>query len=236
MIPYLGGTIKKIDITQKGEFDYVPWSKICNYLNQTDHGIWQPGIRLVDGLPYVKCGNSAAVLVYFKEYETNRESPDWLYEITDYRNQPIPLDKLTCSDVHRAHKRAICSAAAGFFSLGYEVFARLELDSIEEGIKKATTLQSPSQTTTVQAVSSTSTQKQTTELPEPASSKERDLVTSQIMVLFNSNKKAFSSLEADYRSNFKVPASPSFSSHIQQKDHLSFIADWFVKNASLVRA
>ena len=123
-VPYLGGELKKGETEKKGRFDYAAWAVICNKLNNREER-WQPGIRFnPDGLPYHICGNTAAVLIYFKEYETGKETPDWFYPITDHKNNPIPLDKLTSWDINNAHKRGLCSAAAGFFSLGYELWAR----------------------------------------------------------------------------------------------------------------
>ena len=130
-VPYLGGELKKGETQQKGRFDYAAWAVICNKLN-SDKECWQPGIRFnPDGLPYHICGNTAAVLIYFKEYETGKETPNWFYPITNNQNKPIPLDHLTCWDVNNAHKRGLCSAAAGFFSLGYELWAKEELADME---------------------------------------------------------------------------------------------------------
>ena len=132
-VPYLGDTLKKSDTQQKGQFDFASWAVICDYLNKETGARWLPGLRLSpDGKPYHVCGESAAVLIYFREMESGKETPDWIYNITDFRNKPIPLNKLTCADVHNAHKRGIPSAAAGFFSLGFELWAKKELSEIDE--------------------------------------------------------------------------------------------------------
>ena len=88
-VPYLGGELKKGETEKKGRFDYAAWAVICNKLNnENERG--QPGIRFnPDGLPYHICGNTAAVLIYFKEYETGKETPNWFYPITNNQNKPI---------------------------------------------------------------------------------------------------------------------------------------------------
>ena len=71
--------------------------------------------------------------------------------------------------------------------------------------------------------------------PAPADRGERDRVVNHIKVLHTSNRNGFDTLKADYYKHFDVSPSIAFSDHIQQQDHLDYIADWFVKNAALVK-
>ena len=73
------------------------------------------------------------------------------------------------------------------------------------------------------------------ERPKPADRAERDRVVSHIKVLHTSNRNGFDALKAAYYKHFGVGPAMGFSEHIQQQDHLEFIADWFTKNASLVK-
>jgi hypothetical protein len=59
------------------------------------------------------------------------ETMEWPQAIMDNRNNPIAYEKITARDVTDTHRRAICSAAAAFFSLGYELWAREEYAAAE---------------------------------------------------------------------------------------------------------
>ena len=224
-VPYLGGELKKGETQQKGRFDYAAWAVICNKLNNENER-WQPGIRFnPDGLPYHICGNTAAVLIYFKEYETGKETPDWFYPITDHKNNPIQLDKLTSWDINNGHKRGICSAAAGFFSLGYEIWAKEELADMEV------------ETTPPVNNDLITTPKQKKEqplnsdvIPEALSKSERMALINEITKYATSkderDSKIFNDLENYCLKNFPFPAGEKFSDHIQEKRHGVIINDF----------
>ena len=226
-VPYLGGELKKGETEKKGRFDYAAWAVICNKLNNRNER-WQPGIRFnPDGLPYHICGNTAAVLIYFKEYETGKETPDWFYPITDHKNNPIQLDKLTSWDVNNGHKRGLCSAAAGFFSLGFEIWAKKELEEMEvetsEPINNfATTVNEPKQTNQKEIKSDP--------IPEALSKHERnDLITNLGNLAKSENEqeiKLFHNLELYCRKNFPIPPEGKFSDYIQEKRHKVIIDDY----------
>lgn len=226
-VPYLGGELKKGETEKKGRFDYAAWAVICNKLNNENER-WQPGIRFnPDGLPYHICGNTAAVLIYFKEYETGKETPDWFYPITNNQNKPIPLDHLTCWDINNAHKRGLCSAAAGFFSLGYELWAKEELADMEVETTPPVNNDLDSNTTHKQKNEQPLNSE---EIPEALSKSERmDLIdkigkyaTSEV----KKDQNTFNNLEAYCRKNFPIPDDGKFSDYIQEKRHAVIINDF----------
>ena len=226
-VPYLGGELKKGETQQKGRFDYAAWAVICNKLN-SENERWQPGIRFnPDGLPYHICGNTAAVLIYFKEYETGKETPNWFYPITNNQNKPIPLDHLTCWDVNNAHKRGLCSAAAGFFSLGYELWAKEELADMEVEITPPVNNDLDSNTTPKQKKEQPLN---SDVIPDALSKSERmDLIdkigkyaTSEV----KKDQNTFNNLEAYCRKNFPIPDDGKFSDYIQEKRHAVIINDF----------
>ena len=222
-VPYLGGELKKGETEKKGRFDYAAWAVICNKLN-SENERWQPGIRFnPDGLPYHICGNTAAVLIYFKEYETGRETPDWFYPITDNKNNPIPLDKLTCWDINNGHKRGICSASAGFFSLGYEIWAKKELEEMEVETSNPVPDSLPA----------TAKPKQTNQkelIPDALSHNERESLLARLGKLATSKDerelKIFNDLENYCLKNFPFPVGGKFSEYIQEKRHKVIIDDF----------
>ena len=226
-VPYLGGELKKGETQQKGRFDYAAWAVICNKLNNENER-WQPGIRFnPDGLPYHICGNTAAVLIYFKEYETGKETPDWFYPITNNQNKPIPLDHLTCWDVNNAHKRGLCSAAAGFFSLGYELWAKEELADMEVETTPPVNNDLDSNTTPKQKKEQPLN---SDVIPESIPKAERMALLNEIGKLATSKDerelKIFNDLENYCLRNFPFPVGEKFSDHIQEKRHAVIINDF----------
>jgi len=226
-VPYLGGELKKGETEKKGRFDYAAWAVICNKLN-SDKECWQPGIRFnPDGLPYHICGNTAAVLIYFKEYETQKETPDWFYPITNNQNKPIPLDQITCWDVNNAHKRGLCSAAAGFFSLGYELWAKEELADME--------VETTPPVNNDLNLHTTSTQKKGQPLnsdviPDALSNQDKQKILKELKELAESedenDQKTFNNLESYCRMTFPIPDKGRFSEYIQEKKHKVIIDDY----------
>ena len=226
-VPYLGGELKKGETEKKGRFDYAAWAVICNKLNNREER-WQPGIRFnPDGLPYHICGNTAAVLIYFKEYETGKETPDWFYPITDHKNNPIHLDKLTSWDINNGHKRGICSAAAGFFSLGFEIWAKKELEEMEvettAPVNNDLNLNTSPKQTKQQPLKSDV-------IPESLSKSERMALLNEIGKLATSKDerelKIFNDLENYCLKNFPFPVGGKFSDYIQEKRHAVIINDF----------
>ena len=220
-VPYLGGELKKGETEKKGRFDYAAWAVICNKLNNREER-WQPGIRFnPDGLPYHICGNTAAVLIYFKEYETGKETPDWFYPITDHKNNPIFLDKLTSWDINNGHKRGICSAAAGFFSLGYEIWAKEELADMEVETTPPVN----------NSVSSTNvpTQKQEQQLksvvmPKALTKQERNEVIATLTEFKKDQPDKFKSFAFAFKANYHIPQNvENFSDYIQEPKHAEWI-------------
>jgi len=220
-VPYLGGELKKGETEKKGRFDYAAWAVICNKLNNRDER-WQPGIRFnPDGLPYHICGNTAAVLIYFKEYETGKETPDWFYPITNNQNKPIPLDHLTCWDINNAHKRGLCSAAAGFFSLGYELWAKEELAEMEvetfPPVNNVLNLNTSPTKTKQQPLNSDV-------MPEALTKQKRDLVITTLKDFKKDKPEKFKSFAFAFKANYHIPQNvENFADHIQEPKHAEWI-------------
>ena len=226
-VPYLGGELKKGETEKKGRFDYAAWAVICNKLNNRNER-WQPGIRFnSDGLPYHICGNTAAVLIYFKEYETGKETPDWFYPITDHKNNPIPLEKLTSWDINNGHKRVICSAAAGYFSLGFEIWAKKELEEMEV---ETTPPVNNDLDTSVTPKQKKEQPLNSDEIPESIPKAERMALINELTKYAKSKdereSKIFNDLESYCRRNFPIPDEGKFSDYIQEKRHAVIINDF----------
>lgn len=132
-IPNNAGKITESDIFVKGRFKYAPWAKVTHVHNEQDER-WMPGTRLntVTGDLFHRVNDSGCVLIFFRCMSSGVETPDWLFAITDHRNQAIPFDKITCVDVQNSNRRGICSAAAAYFDTGYELWAKEEVAQAQE--------------------------------------------------------------------------------------------------------
>jgi hypothetical protein len=65
----------------------------------------------------------------------NFGTPVWTYAVMDNRNQAIAYEKISARDLADSHRRGICSAAAAFFSLAYELWAREEVAAVAEKVE-----------------------------------------------------------------------------------------------------
>lgn len=95
--------------------------------------------------------------------------------------------------------------------------------------------QSPSTTKSEPAITTHQSSAKTIALSPPAPKDERNNCLNQIKYLKDSNVKAFNLLKQDYFKHFQVPSEMTFSNHIQEKIHLEFLSNWFVKNPSLIK-
>jgi len=133
-LPYLAGVVTENDVRQKGSgsyaADFVSWAKIMQLINKHAPG-WIPHLAYNNGSPVFQAPNgSAFVLILFKHID-GTTTAEWPQAVMDNRNNPIPHEKVTARDLTDTHRRAICSAACAFFSLGYELWAREEYAAAE---------------------------------------------------------------------------------------------------------
>tara|TARA_R110001606_G_scaffold144901_1_gene284278 strand:+ start:1028 stop:1729 length:702 start_codon:yes stop_codon:yes gene_type:complete len=129
-LPYLAGVVTANDVRQKGSgsyaADFVSWAKIMQLINEKAPG-WMPQLGMSpEGGHVFKAPNDTGYLQVCFVHSEEGETMEWPQAIMDNRNNPIAYEKITARDVTDTHRRAICSAAAAFFSLGYELWAREE--------------------------------------------------------------------------------------------------------------
>ena len=128
--PYLAGIITADDVRQKGTgsyaADYISWAKVMQLINEHAPG-WHPEMGELAFAP----DQTGYVPVRFVHAESSKQTPWFPQSIMDNRNQPIAAEKISARDITDTHRRGICSAAACFFSLGYELWAREEYAQAE---------------------------------------------------------------------------------------------------------
>lgn len=132
-LPNLSGVIQPQDVKQKGKgsfaADYVSWAKTMYYINKHAPG-WLPAFKANDDGSLVRQAPNGTgyVICYFWNVEEAKVTPDWHYAVTDNQNRPIPYDRISSVDICNATRRGLCSCAAEVFSLGYELWAREEIN------------------------------------------------------------------------------------------------------------
>ena len=131
-IPNLAGVITKADVDTKGTgsyaASYVNWAKVAHLLHEHAPG-WDFHLRpALDGnLLHQAPDGTAFVVGEFIGPEDERLA-SFPFPCMDHRNNPIPFDKISARVLTDTHRRALCAAAAFHFSLGYELWAKQELE------------------------------------------------------------------------------------------------------------
>jgi hypothetical protein len=130
--PQLGGVITPDDISTKGSgsyaADYVNWAKIAHLLHVHAPG-WQFTLSTApDGGHIWRAPDGSGYVVgYFANGE--QVTPDFPQACMDNRNNPIPFERITARTLTDTHRRCLCTAAAFAFGLGYELWARVEVEN-----------------------------------------------------------------------------------------------------------
>lgn len=128
--PNLAGVITLSDVKQKGTgsyaADYIPWAKVMQLMNQHANG-WLPELIAANDSCFVHKAPDGTGYLCVQFVNGNCSTPIWPFAITDARNNPIPLEKITARNLADSHRRGVCSAAAAFFALGFELWAREEV-------------------------------------------------------------------------------------------------------------
>ena len=147
----------KGDPDQKYSPKYVNWCKTAALLRKNAQG-WQFELRSYitpEGLPsYVwrAPDGTGYVVGYYRapKGSPHHDSTDFPQAIMEARpvfnddgspklnkynrqimdpNASIPWDEITARDITDAHRRCLCTAAAAFFGLGYELWAKVDLEN-----------------------------------------------------------------------------------------------------------
>lgn len=131
-LPNLAGvaTSDLVETKAGGKYsaDYINWSRTLQLLREHAPG-WLPCLAYAADDTCVHRAPTGAFLLIAFVHLDGRKTPHWPQAIMDHRNQSIPYDKVTARDVTDTHRRGVCAAAAGFFGLGYELWAKMPLEN-----------------------------------------------------------------------------------------------------------
>jgi hypothetical protein len=130
--PNLAGIIRKDDVYTKGTgsyaASYVPWARIAQLLHEHAPG-WDFALKLAEGGgPVHKAPDGTGYVLGYFAGPDGFITSDFPFPCMDHRNNPITFDKISARVLTDTHRRALCAAAAFHFSLGYELWAKQELE------------------------------------------------------------------------------------------------------------
>lgn len=132
-IPNLAGvaTQNLVETIGSGSYkaSYINWSRSLNLLHEHAPGWCVETVPGPDGgLVHRAPGNGGYLLIRFRHIDGSA-TPEVPQAVMDNRNAAIPFDKITARDVTDTHRRGACMAAAMTFGLGYELWAKMPLES-----------------------------------------------------------------------------------------------------------
>lgn len=140
-IPNLAGVITKADIDTKGSgsyaASYVNWAKVAHLLHEQAPG-WEFHLQPTkdDSLIWPAPDGTAYVIGYFTGPD-DQATADFPFPAMGNRNEPIAFDKVSARTLSDTHRRALCAAAAFTFGLGYELWAKEEVENPHRDDKTA---------------------------------------------------------------------------------------------------
>ena len=218
--PQLGGVITPDDISTKGSgsyaADYVNWAKIAHLLHVHAPG-WQFALRLApDGTHVWRAPDGTGYVVGYFTSGT-QQTPDFPQACMGNRNEPIPAERITARTLTDTHRRCLCTAAAFAFGLGYELWAKVEVENPMRDDEAVPTVASASK----------AQPEKPAKLPgKPSASSER-LTAAEIQELVNAVLKVGDEhrggLVKAFQEHFHLPADKKAADYIKTRAHADFL-------------
>ena len=127
-IPNLGGLITEDDLYYKGKVPFCSWAKTAQRLRENAPNWFfalepDPNGQLVWMAP----DNTGYLMGYFQNIETGIKLPLYVYSITNNFQKGIQYDKISTTDIQKAHRRCLCACACYSFGDAFELWAGLEV-------------------------------------------------------------------------------------------------------------
>ena len=221
--PQLGGVITPDDISTKGSgsyaADYVNWAKIAHLLHVHAPG-WQFTLSSAPdgGHVWRAPDGSGYVVGYFANGD--QVTPDFPQACMDNRNNPIPFERITARTLTDTHRRCLCTAAAFSFGLGYELWARVE---VENPMREEAATALPAVTSASKPASKvTPSKRPSSPNPERLSAAEiQELVAAVCQV----SEERRTQIVAAFQERFSLPADKKAADYIKTAAHRDFLME-----------
>jgi len=132
-LPNLAGvaTADLVETIGSGSYkaSYINWARTMHLLHQHAPGWSVDAVPNAEGgLVHKAPGGGGWLMIRFVHID-GTVTPAKPQAIMDHRNNAISYDKITARDVTDTHRRGACMAAAMEFGLGYELWAKMPLES-----------------------------------------------------------------------------------------------------------
>ena len=139
--PNLVGVIEIKDVHQLPtgfKAKYMAWAKVASIFNKECPG-WSHHVKTneQDGTPLFDAPDGSMYFIfYFVDPEGNKYS-DFIYPIMGNKKQALKRDQIDAREVSDSQRRGFVAHCAFQFSLGYELWAKEEIEDNEPHLKIA---------------------------------------------------------------------------------------------------
>jgi hypothetical protein len=230
-IPNLAGVATKDLVEQIGggkfSASYINWARTINLLHQHAPGWLVNYVTNNDGGLVHKAPGAGGFLLIGFEHVDGTSTPPLPQAVMDHRNNPIPYEKISARDITDTQRRGMCMAAAMTFGLGYELWAKMPLESgyaapepTDEDTKPVSRPASKSITKT--AAPAEAAVKVSDPSETPLTEDEKKLLQGLIKELPIDNRNAFLD---QFRKEFNMQPDAKVAYAITKKKHEKFIQD-----------
>jgi len=212
--PNLGDVITTDDVSTKGsgsyKADYINWARTMHLLHLHAPGFQFHLAHYVDSSHVWKAPNGTAYVVGYFTGPNGQRTPDFPQAVMDNRNNAIAFDKVTARDLTDSHRRCLCTAAAAQFGLGWQLWAREEVENPHREEKKAKPA-APAKAATVKEVSAED---------QPLSEEERQMLIGLIQEMTPGKREDFCK---SFRFAFKLGDDAKVAPAITSRKHQVWI-------------
>jgi hypothetical protein len=212
--PNLGDVITTDDVSTKGsgsyKADYINWARTMHLLHLHAPGFQFHLAHYVDSSHVWKAPNGTAYVVGYFTGPNGQRTPDFPQAVMDNRNNAIAFDKVTARDLTDSHRRCLCTAAAAQFGLGWQLWAREEVENPHREEKKAKPA-APAKAATVKEVSAED---------QPLSEDERQMLIGLIQEMTPGKREDFCK---SFRFAFKLGDDAKVAPAITSRKHQVWI-------------
>ena len=140
--PNLAGVIEIKDVHQLPtgfKAKYMAWAKVASIFNEKCPG-WTHHTKMneQDGTPLFDAPDGSMYFIfYFQDPEGNKFS-DFIYPIMGNKKQALKRDEIDAREISDTQRRGFVAHCAFQFSLGYELWAKEEIEDNEPHLKVVT--------------------------------------------------------------------------------------------------
>jgi hypothetical protein len=137
----------------------------------------------------------------------------------DNRNNPIPIEKVSCRVLTDTHRRALCACAAFTFGLGFELWAKAEVADAQEAEQPAPAAKPAAKSKSTPAPQPAAA---TPTADQPLSHDDRKLLLTCMQEL---DKPALNSVLAAFRDKFGLTPDAKVANAITTENHAVFLRE-----------